>query len=197
MSTDDQPVTEDCNHVCEHLYESECVNQPRPCRAREELDVPQLVGEAWDDGNAIGLDGWIGPNRGAGDVDPEAERARARMVDRAHSLPAAPPVSTVVADFIAQREEYVRVLRQTVNADADYHRWQGHAEARRQLADKLKAAPAEAASAQVEIPALEEIATTIHRATCLTSPRFLCSGPHDADRHQAAAVLALLKGDQP
>lgn len=43
----------------------------------------------------------------------------------------------VVAGFIDQREEYVRVLRQCVNADADYHRWQGHAEARRQLAGKL------------------------------------------------------------
>ena len=45
----------------------------------------------------------------------------------------------IVADFIAQREEYVRVLKQCVNADADYHRWQGHAEARRQLRDKLSA----------------------------------------------------------
>lgn len=44
-----------------------------------------------------------------------------------------------VDDFVAQREEYVRVLRQCVNADADYHRWQGHAEARRQLRDKLAA----------------------------------------------------------
>lgn len=43
----------------------------------------------------------------------------------------------VVAGFIEQREEYVRVLRQCVDADADYHRWQGHAEARRQLTDKL------------------------------------------------------------
>lgn len=49
-------------------------------------------------------------------------------------------VSQIVADFVAQREEYVRVLRQCVDGDADYHRWQGHAEARRQLADKLKAA---------------------------------------------------------
>lgn len=47
-----------------------------------------------------------------------------------------------VSHFVAQREEYVRVLRQCVDADADYHRWQGHAEARRQLAEKLSnAAP--------------------------------------------------------
>jgi hypothetical protein len=43
----------------------------------------------------------------------------------------------VVATFLDQREEYVRVLRQCVDADADYHRWQGHAEARRQLQDRL------------------------------------------------------------
>lgn len=43
----------------------------------------------------------------------------------------------VIAGFIAQREEYVRVLRQCVDADSDYHRWQGHAEARRQLSEKL------------------------------------------------------------
>lgn len=50
----------------------------------------------------------------------------------------------VVADFIAQREEYIRVLKQTVNANHDYYRWQGHAEARRQLRDKLAALSAEA-----------------------------------------------------
>lgn len=45
-----------------------------------------------------------------------------------------------VKHFLDQREEYVRVLRQCVDADADYHRWQGHAEARRQLGQKLEAA---------------------------------------------------------
>ncbi|MBD2760061.1 hypothetical protein IEE94_11135 [Yimella sp. cx-573] len=38
----------------------------------------QITELSWDDGNATGLDGWIGPGRGAGDVDYEAERARAR-----------------------------------------------------------------------------------------------------------------------
>ena len=69
------------------------------------------------------------------------------LEERASQLAATPaPVVTddaaqIVAAFIAQREEYVRVLRQCVDADADYHRWQGHAEARRQLADRLRAAP--------------------------------------------------------
>jgi hypothetical protein len=43
-----------------------------------------------------------------------------------------------VKHFLDQREEYVRVLRQCVDADADYHRWQGHAEARRQLGRSLE-----------------------------------------------------------
>jgi hypothetical protein len=51
---------------------------------REELK--DVVGQAWDDGNAMGLDGYVGPNRGAGDVDHEAERGRERMVSRVLAL---------------------------------------------------------------------------------------------------------------
>jgi hypothetical protein len=53
----------------------------RPVVDREAVE--RLVGAAWDDGNAMGLDGYIGPYRGAGDVDPEAERRREQLVDRA------------------------------------------------------------------------------------------------------------------
>jgi hypothetical protein len=49
------------------------------------LDRPQVVGlikgelgRVWDDGNATGLDGWIGPGRGAGEVDAYAESQRER-----------------------------------------------------------------------------------------------------------------------
>lgn len=42
-----------------------------------------LVGAAWDDGNGAGLDGWVGPGRGAGEVDAEAEHARTRFVHKA------------------------------------------------------------------------------------------------------------------
>lgn len=44
--------------------------------------LPGLLGSAWDDGNAAGLDGWIGPGRGAGEVDDEAVRARERFIRR-------------------------------------------------------------------------------------------------------------------
>ncbi|GAB3042096.1 hypothetical protein GCM10027079_02580 [Sediminivirga luteola] len=43
----------------------------------------RLVGGAWDDGNGAGLDGWVGPYRGAGEIDQEAQHARTRCVHRA------------------------------------------------------------------------------------------------------------------
>lgn len=52
----------------------------------------EQIGEAWDDGNAVGLDGYVGPNRGAGDVDPEAERRRGQLLDRAAEMLADHPV---------------------------------------------------------------------------------------------------------
>lgn len=42
-----------------------------------------LIGGAWDDGNGSGLDGWVGPERGAGEVDHEAQHARTRFIHRA------------------------------------------------------------------------------------------------------------------
>lgn len=41
------------------------------------------IGRAWDDGNATGLDGWVGPGRGAGEVDSEAQHARTRLIHKA------------------------------------------------------------------------------------------------------------------
>lgn len=40
------------------------------------------LGDAWDDGNAAGLDGWVGPGRGAGDVDDEALFRRDRFLNK-------------------------------------------------------------------------------------------------------------------
>ncbi|GAA4774449.1 hypothetical protein [Microbacterium gilvum] len=44
-------------------------------------NVREALEAAWDEGNGVGLDGWIGPGRGAGEVDDEALRARRRDVD--------------------------------------------------------------------------------------------------------------------
>ena len=48
--------------------------------------VLDLVEQAWDDGNATGLDGWVGPGRGTRDVDPEAHQARDRMKEKAEKF---------------------------------------------------------------------------------------------------------------
>ena len=63
-----------------------------PSVTREE--VAEALGVVWDDGNGSGLDGWVGPGRGAGEVDHEAVRARDRAVDRALRVIAAAPSAT-------------------------------------------------------------------------------------------------------
>jgi len=39
--------------------------------------------------------------------------------------------------FIRERQKYVDAALQSNGANGDYHRWQGHMESRRQLAEKL------------------------------------------------------------
>ncbi|AYN57838.1 hypothetical protein HOU49_gp50 [Arthrobacter phage Eileen] len=46
-------------------------------------ELIEKLEEVWDDGNAVGLDGWIGPGRGAGEVDSEAVRCRERATQKA------------------------------------------------------------------------------------------------------------------
>jgi len=60
---------------------------PRTVTA-EEVDaaaLEEVIGSAWDDGNAVGLDGYVGPGRGAEgpeSTDQEAVRARTRFIER-------------------------------------------------------------------------------------------------------------------
>jgi len=42
-------------------------------------DLAAIVGEAWDDGNCVGLDGWVGPARGE-PVDRDALSYRERAI---------------------------------------------------------------------------------------------------------------------
>jgi hypothetical protein len=44
--------------------------------------VTEILEAAWDAGNCTGLDGWVGPGRGAGEVDGEALHARDRDVSK-------------------------------------------------------------------------------------------------------------------
>ena len=46
-------------------------------------DMADVLGELWDAGNCTGLDGWIGPGRGAGEVDDYALQTRERDVAKA------------------------------------------------------------------------------------------------------------------
>lgn len=55
-------------------------------------------------------------------------------------------VAGVVTEFLNEREGYITAINKCSN-DADYWRWQGHAEARRQLAERLtKVMPPSAAA---------------------------------------------------
>ena len=56
---------------------------------------------------------------------PGSERARTESVDR------------VVNDFIHKRREFVQAAKASRGSDADYWRWQGHMESRRQIAQSL------------------------------------------------------------
>ena len=49
---------------------------------RSVLDMRHDFEAVWDDGNAVGLDGWTGPGRGSGEIDDYAIRARERAVNR-------------------------------------------------------------------------------------------------------------------
>lgn len=50
---------------------------------RPPLGIEQALEDAWDAGNASGLDGWTGPGRGAGEVDQQAIYNRDRDVREA------------------------------------------------------------------------------------------------------------------
>lgn len=52
--------------------------EPKP-NAGDEREALEAI---WDDGNAMGLDGWIGPGRGTEPVDDEAIRGRARAIEK-------------------------------------------------------------------------------------------------------------------
>jgi hypothetical protein len=100
----------------------------------------------------------------------------------------------VVNYFLDQREEYVRVLRQCVNADSDYHRWQGHAEARRQLGRSLEEAGVDLAAE----PRLDLNSTALQNrlAQACGDPGSIVGRQHHIDeplpRWQMRAVLHVL-----
>lgn len=75
---------------------------------------------------------------------PESSRTKAhyrRMAMAAVGAVQAPPLTDVVRAFIAEREQVITALENcSPDNMADYWRWQGHAEARRVLAEAVAAA---------------------------------------------------------
>lgn len=101
-------------------------------------------------------------------------------------------LAKTVQHFLNQRAEYVHVLRQCVDADADYHRWQGHAEARRQLGTALETAGVDlAAELDLTSEALQD-----RLAQACGDPGSIVGRQHHIDeplsRWQMRAVLHVL-----
>lgn len=164
---------------------SDAVDHPQadPVPAQVEItdEAATLVGEAWDDGNAMGLDGYVGPNRGAGDVDPEAERARERMVDRAAALP------YVVPRPLLDKEALGAVLL-SFGADVRLNS--------ERPAEMLGMAVDAVLELVRPMPTRQQIATVLHDGT---HGRLQCSGPNcyiwDESYKSADLVLSLLGGE--
>ncbi|MCT1608000.1 hypothetical protein M3B43_11880 [Nesterenkonia massiliensis] len=68
--------------------------------------IMDLVASAWDDGNAKGLDGYTGPERGSDEIDPEAVTARSRQLRKAqeklNALPQRDPQETISKEKLEQ-----------------------------------------------------------------------------------------------
>lgn len=77
----------------------------------------------------------VGPVSARQIVDGLLAKGRAEQAARVAELE---QQAAVVAKFVAARAEYITSIRNCHPDNAhDYHRWQGHAESRRQLAQTL------------------------------------------------------------
>ena len=63
----------------------------------------------------------------------------------------------VVDDFIDERADYVTALNNSTESNADYFRWQGHAEARRQLCERFTEVRRRAAGSPVTETTTQEV----------------------------------------
>lgn len=70
-------------------------------------------------------------------ADAETPELAARIVADHNEIAALREQLAKVTAFCAQRAEYVAELHRCTRDDADYYRWSGHAEARRQLSQLL------------------------------------------------------------
>lgn len=91
-------------------------------------DVREVLEAIWDDGNATGLDGWVGPGRGTRPVDSEAIEARSRAIKKHGAAFEVRPRGTVtdaeVADLVDPErtpvERFADAAAEQFRSDLDY-----------------------------------------------------------------------------
>lgn len=100
---------------------------PEPLSPEREAEIREWVEAMGQQKNLRYYGSWQQHGELLGEID----RLRAR-VDELEAQAA------VVAEFVADRANYIVAIRNChPDNDHDYNRWQGHAESRRQLAEKL------------------------------------------------------------
>ena len=89
--------------------------------AREQ--AREALGNIWDDGNAAGLDGWVGPGRGAGEVDDEAIRSRDRAIEKCGRalLDATDPPDTTTPAAKSQLEAVTSAIEKVLDGQEALH----------------------------------------------------------------------------
>jgi len=60
------------------------------------------------------------------------------VIHAGRAAPAMTGLREAVKAFIAQRDDFIRAIKASPGDDADYWRWQGHAEARRKFREALE-----------------------------------------------------------
>ncbi|MEU2013075.1 hypothetical protein [Nocardia sp. NPDC019302] len=78
---------------------------------------------------------WV--DHGDGNLDALTRELPVWADEWAERIVAAVKLADLVKEFINERPEYVTACLNDTAGGADYHRWQGGAEARRQLAERL------------------------------------------------------------
>lgn len=71
----------------------------------------QILQELWDDGNAVGLDGYTGPGRGDYVVDGEAIEARRTAIKKARDL-LSPAIRQIKAEALREAVADMRRARE-------------------------------------------------------------------------------------
>lgn len=70
-------------------------------------DAREALIAVWDDGNAVGLDGWVGPGRGTEPVDDYAIYARDRAIEKYGSIFRHRPATALPSSSQADLQAYV------------------------------------------------------------------------------------------